>query len=135
MIAVSGPAEHRLGPLSQIPPGEGRVFELPVGRNGSADRLALAVFRLRSGAVHATQAACPHRGGPLADGIVGGTTVICPLHGLRFDVATGSALSGGCGLATYPVRVTEAGEIVVGTGADTEPPPTGGPLRTSRQPR
>lgn len=109
----AGPAvarEHRLGPLSQVPRGEGRVFEV-VG--GSTDPVLLAVFHLRSGAVHATQAACPHRGGPLADGLVGGTTVICPLHARKFDLATGAALSGECGLATFPVRITDAGEMVV----------------------
>ena len=41
----------------------------------------VAVFRCRSGNVFATSAECPHRGGPLADGLVGGDTVICPMHG------------------------------------------------------
>lgn len=110
MTAVPLAAEHHLGPLSQIPVGEGRVFEVP---GGSPQSVVLAVFHLRSGAVHATQAACPHRNGPLADGLVGGTTVICPLHARKFDLATGAALSGECGLVTFPVRITEAGEIVV----------------------
>ena len=67
--------------------------------------------------MHATQAACPHRGGPLADGLVGGTTLICPLHGRKFDPSTWAALSDGCGIATFPVRVTDAGLIMV----DVEP--------------
>jgi len=107
---VLAATEHCLGPLAQIPKGEGRVFEVP---SGSPDPVALAVFHLRSGAVHATQAACPHRDGPLADGLVGGTTVVCPLHARKFDLATGAALSGECGLTTFPVRLTGEGAIVV----------------------
>lgn len=114
MSAVSGATEHRLGSLSQIPKGEGRVFEVP---GVSGDAKAVAVFHLRCGAVHATQAACPHRNGPLADGLVGGTTLICPLHAQKFDLATGAALSGECGLVTFPVRITEAGEILVTTAS------------------
>jgi nitrite reductase (NADH) small subunit len=102
--------ERCIGHLSQIPRGEGRQFDIE-GR-------LIAVFHLRNGGVHATQAACPHRGGPLADGIIGGTTVICPLHGKRFDVATGEERSGQtavaeCALVTFPARVTEHAEIMV----------------------
>jgi nitrite reductase (NADH) small subunit len=110
-------AEHCLGPLSQIPEGEGRTFLVPPGGQGRAAQVALAVFHLRNGAVHATQAACPHRGGPLADGLLGGTTVICPLHSRKFDLSTGAALSDGCGIATFPARVTDTGLIMV----DVEP--------------
>lgn len=110
--AVSALAEHCLGPLSQIPPGEGRVFQLPPDEPDGP--MTVAVFHLRSGAVHATQADCPHRNGPLADGLIGGTTVICPLHGRKFDLASGNALSDGCDLVTFPVRVTDAGHIMVG---------------------
>ncbi len=99
------------------------MFELQALDPG--DPLAVAVFHTRSGAVHATQAACPHREGPLADGILGGTTVICPLHSRRFDVATGAAPSGECGLATYQVRITETGDIMLGTPS-TPAAPAGG---------
>jgi nitrite reductase (NADH) small subunit len=102
--------ERCIGHLSQIPNGEGRQFDVE-GR-------LVAVFHLRDGGVYATQAACPHRGGPLADGIMGGTTVICPLHQKRFDVATGQELTSQtataeCALVTYPARVTEQAEIMV----------------------
>jgi nitrite reductase (NADH) small subunit len=59
------------------------------------------------------QAACPHKGGPLADGLVGGTTLICPLHAWKFDLATGQALFGDCGLKTYPVCVDDAQQITL----------------------
>lgn len=96
--------ERCLGPLTQIPVGEGRQFD--IGGH-------VAVFHLRSGAVHATQAACPHRGGPLADGIIGGATLICPLHGHKFDLATGEALGDDCALVTFPATVNEQGDIVL----------------------
>lgn len=97
--------EVKLSPLSSIPPGEGRNFDA----NGER----IAVFHTRGGAVFATQAECPHRGGPLADGLVGGNTLICPLHSWKFDLATGDALLGACGVKVYPARVDEAGDVVV----------------------
>ena len=94
-----------LGPFDAIPPGEGRAYE--------AGGLRVAVFRARDGRVFAVQAECPHRGGPLADGLTGGGTLICPLHSWKFDLATGANLMGECGLKTYPVRVDGAGLIVL----------------------
>ena len=101
---------HRLGPVDRIPPGEGHTFDL--------DGVAVAVFRTRAGALFATQASCSHSGGPLADGIVGATTVICPLHAYRFNLETGRPLGNYCApLATYRVTVTEDGELLVGGDA------------------
>ena len=49
---------------------------------------------------------CPHRNGPLADGLVAGNAVFCPLHNWKFNLKTGCALSGGKGqVKTYPVKV------------------------------
>jgi nitrite reductase (NADH) small subunit len=103
-VTAAARAAHRLGPVDQVPPGEGREFEV-AGRR-------IAVFRLRSGWVAATDAACPHRGGPLADGIVGMNSVVCPLHGRRFALAGGEAGDDDCRLVAHPARVEE-GEIVV----------------------
>jgi nitrite reductase (NADH) small subunit len=97
--------EIRLGPVAAIPPGEGRTWRV-AGES-------IAVFHSRSGSVYAVQAQCPHRGGPLADGLIGGTTLICPLHSWKFDLASGRVLSGECGLRTYPVRVDDSGMIVL----------------------
>jgi nitrite reductase (NADH) small subunit len=77
-----------LGPLEAIPVGEGRTF-----RVGDED---IAVFRLRDGTVRAVQAHCPHRGGPLADGLVGEGKVVCPLHGYAFELDSGKALRADC---------------------------------------
>lgn len=52
---------------------------------------------------------CPHKGGPLCDGIVSGATVVCPLHGRRFDLETGMAVraSEPSAVATFPTRVED----------------------------
>ena len=71
------------------------------------------MFYSRNGRVYATDAECPHKGGPLADGLLGGSTVICPLHGWKFNLETGKPLVGDCPLVTYPVRLTPDGEIIV----------------------
>ncbi|HEU5022255.1 MAG TPA: Rieske 2Fe-2S domain-containing protein [Bryobacteraceae bacterium] len=97
--------EIKLGPAGDIPPGEGRVYEVEGER--------IAVFRTRAQEVYAVQAECPHKRGPLADGLVGGGTVICPLHGWKFDLKTGRALFGECGLKTYPVSVDDAQNVVL----------------------
>jgi nitrite reductase [NAD(P)H] small subunit len=97
--------ETKLGPVSTIPPGEARVF--------SVHGKKIAVFHTRGGAVYAVQAECPHRGGPLADGLVGGTTLICPLHSWKFDLTTGEALFGDCGIRTYPIYLDDAKQMIL----------------------
>jgi nitrite reductase (NADH) small subunit len=95
---------HLLGPIDQIPLGEARVFRV--------DGLEVAVFRLRSGELLATGATCPHRGGPLADGLVGGHSVVCPLHGFLFDLRTGGPIGRDCAhLQTYRVTSSASGEL------------------------
>jgi len=101
--------ERIVAKLDDIPPGEGRVFDL--------DGCRIAVFRTRQGRVFATQAECPHLGGPLADGLLGETTLVCPLHEWSFDLTTGAAIAGGCGITTYPTRTTEDDRIALGIGA------------------
>jgi nitrite reductase (NADH) small subunit len=58
---------------------------------------------------------CPHRGGPLADGIISGQNIVCPLHAWKFDLVSGNAVnhpeSRAC-VATFPTRV-ENGLIFV----------------------
>lgn len=98
-------SEFKLGPANNIPPGEGRVFQVENER--------IAVFRTRAGEVYAVQAECPHRGGPLADGLLGGTTLICPLHAWKFDLTTGQALYGDCGLKTFCVSVDASDQIIL----------------------
>jgi len=96
---------HRVGALTQIPEGEGRNVEV-AGRR-------LAVFRSRDGQVFATQAECPHRRGPLADGIVGAGHVVCPLHEWRFNLETGVTENGSCPLEVYRARIDADGIVTV----------------------
>jgi nitrite reductase (NADH) small subunit len=98
-------AEYAIGPMAQIPRGEGRNFEV-------GGRL-LAVFRTHQDEVFASQAECPHRQGPLADGMMGGATIMCPLHDRTYDLRTGKALAGECDIAVYPVRKSDGGMLLV----------------------
>jgi nitrite reductase (NADH) small subunit len=87
--------------VEDIPLGEGRAVTI-AGRR-------IALFRTRSG-WYALDNACPHLGGPLADGIVSDREVICPLHERRFSLESGEPRSGGCGVAAH--RVTIVGPSV-----------------------
>ena len=88
-----------------VPPREGRAV-----RVGDQE---IAIFNV-NGRFLTIENACPHKGGPLCDGIVSGATVVCPLHGQRFDLESGMpvlASQPGC-VATFPTRV-EDGVIFV----------------------
>lgn len=99
----------RITEIENIPVREGRSVEI--------DGLELAVFNLENRFV-TIENRCPHKGGPLCDGIVSGTTVVCPLHGWRFDLDTGvgvRASSPAC-VTTFSTRV-EDGIVLVDTGS------------------
>ena len=106
--------EYAIGPVEQIPLGEGRNFEV-MG-------LHVAVFRTRSDEVYASQAACPHKEGPLADGMLGGTTIMCPLHDRFYDLITGKEVGGTCELTIYPVRRGDDGTMLLTLPAPYSPP-------------
>ncbi len=78
------------------------------------DEVEIAVFRTRNDEVFALKDECPHRKGPLSQGIVHDTTVTCPLHNWKIDLASGQAKSPDEGCSrSYPVRV-ENGRIFLG---------------------
>ena len=91
----TAPGGHRLGPVEEIPVGEGRAYAV-AGQQ-------VAVFRLRDGSVRVLSAVCPHAGGPLADGQIDDEVLICPLHLHVFELATGCSRTG-----QQPVRVYQA---------------------------
>jgi nitrite reductase (NADH) small subunit len=95
----------RLGPLDEIPLGEGRAY--------AVDGRPIAVFRLRDGSLRALSAVCPHRGGPLADGQIDLEVVVCPLHLNVFDLTTGCSRSGQPALTVYAVRVDDENQLVL----------------------
>jgi nitrite reductase (NADH) small subunit len=91
--------------FENIPPREGRPVRV--------GNLEIAIFNL-NGRFLTIENACPHKGGPLCDGIVTGAAVVCPLHGRHFDLETGMpvrASEPSC-LAIFPTRV-EDGIILV----------------------
>jgi nitrite reductase (NADH) small subunit len=75
---------------------------------------SIAVFNL-GGKFLAVDNRCPHRGGPLADGIATGESVVCPLHGWKIDLQNGSvqrpAEMPAC-IKTFATRV-EAGTLLL----------------------
>ena len=93
-----------LGSISRIPEGQGRCYVV-----GAEE---IAVFRQRDGRLFATQNRCPHRQGPLSEGVIGGGQVICPLHAHRFDLKDGAGNEPGECVQVYPVKVVD-GEIVL----------------------
>jgi nitrite reductase/ring-hydroxylating ferredoxin subunit len=96
---------YRLGPLTDIPIGEGRAY--------AVDGEQVAVFRLRGGAIHAVSAVCPHAGGPLADGQVDETVILCPLHLNGWELPTGRPTTGQPPITVYETEVDEDGYVVI----------------------
>jgi nitrite reductase (NADH) small subunit len=95
---------------ADVPLGEGRAATIE-GRR-------IAVFRTNDG-WYALDNACPHRDGPLSDGLLADTCVACPLHERRYDLRTGAALSGGEPVAAHRVEVM-GDRVLVEVGASLE---------------
>ncbi len=102
-------AGHNLGPVDQIPFGEGRAF----GVAGEQ----VAVFRLRDGSLRALSAVCPHKGGPIADGTIDQDLVLCPLHQNAFRLDTGCSTTGAESLSSYDVQIDNHQNIILRTAA------------------
>jgi nitrite reductase (NADH) small subunit len=117
---MGGEAHHVVCAASELRPGERRVVRVE-GRS-------IGVFNV-DGRYYALHNGCPHRGGPLCEGRVGGTTLPtrdrafayghdgrilrCAWHGWEFDITTGRALADpGVAARTYPVAV-EDGDILI----------------------
>lgn len=74
----------RVAGAADVPVGTGRVVE--------AGGRTLALFNV-DGAFYAIDNECSHRGGPLGDGDLDGTIVVCPWHAWRWDVTTGASVN------------------------------------------
>ena len=96
---------HEIGTVDEIPVGEGRAF--------AVDGTEVAVYRLRDGTLRALAAVCPHKGGPLADGLMDGRVVVCPLHGPTYDLTTGTELGGNDAVCVYAVTAAVDGRILI----------------------
>ena len=94
----------KVGRLADLPPNSLR--EVSVGEN------FYAVCNVE-GQVHAISGTCLHRGGPLGQGALHGTQVVCPWHGWEWDCRTGSNdFDPSQKLATYPVKI-EGEDILI----------------------
>lgn len=77
----------------------------------------IAVFRTSEDEVFALLNRCPHRGGPLSEGIVAGRKVACPLHNWVIDLNSGEAVAPDEGCTTsFPVNIV-AGRLLLGLKA------------------
>jgi nitrite reductase (NADH) small subunit len=84
------------------------------------DTMNIALFRTAADEVFAIKDECPHRQGPLSQGIVHGTSVTCPLHNWKIDLASGQALGPDEGCAnTFATRV-EDGRVFLALRAGNE---------------
>lgn len=90
----------RVGTVNDIPRQGARVIRY--------DDTDIAVFRTVDDELFALRNACAHKQGPIADGIVHGCQVTCPLHNWVFDLQSGDAVGPDEGaIPSYPVRVSE----------------------------
>jgi nitrite reductase (NADH) small subunit len=109
-MAASQSSLLEVGPVEHVTAGQGRCV---IG-NGRQ----VAVFRLRDGRLFALDNVCPHRGGPLSEGLVGTDfasgleAVICPFHAYKFALRDGRGLDTEMHVRTYPVEVRD-GRIFV----------------------
>ena len=88
-------------PLDDIPPLGSRVVQRPTGGD-------IAILRTATDEVFALLDRCPHKGGPLSQGLVHGRRVTCPLHGWNFELASGEAVAPDSGHSeTFEVKVEE----------------------------
>ncbi len=89
--------EFVVAKIDEIPAGTGKVVF-------AGDR-AIALFNA-NGIFYAIDNTCPHRGGPLGEGELDGTTVTCPLHGWQYDVTSGAGTFGPP-VSKYEIKVNE----------------------------
>ncbi len=91
---------HQVATLEEIPPLGARVVATPQGD--------VALFRTADGEVFALRDKCPHKGGPLSQGIIFGRKVACPMHGWNICLEDGNAAAPDVGCARpYPVKVED----------------------------
>ena len=98
-----------IGRVENIPRRGARCVSTPAGR--------IAVFRTAEDQVFAIEDQCPHKGGPLSQGIVHGAQVTCPLHNWVISLETGEAQGADEGsVRTIPLNVVE-GRILMAVAA------------------
>ena len=123
----------RITACENIPPREGRAAmagdrEIALFNLGRSTQLGAGDQFL------ATDNQCPHKGGPLCDGIVTGSSVVCPLHAWKVNLDTGQVERPAHGkdhcVTTYPTRI-EDGVVLIGLPAAVADTPEGVPYGNS----
>lgn len=97
-----------IGHIDDVPVRGARIVKTPVG--------CIGLFRTDEAEVFAASNSCPHKGGPLSEGIVHGQKVTCPLHNWVFDLTSGEAVGEDARILTYPVRL-DGQRILLGAEA------------------
>ncbi len=99
-----------IGPVEQLPALGARTLPVQGGDE-------IAIFRTATGGIHALVNRCPHKGGPLSEGIVHDTSVSCPLHNWRISLLTGEAQGEDKGCTpVIPIKI-DAGRIYIDRAA------------------
>ena len=89
--------------VEELPRQGARVLERPGHPDGN-----IALFRAEDDAVFAVLDRCPHRGGPLSQGIVYGHRVACPLHNWSIELGSGNAVAPDAGCTrTFAVKIVD----------------------------
>ena len=100
------PSFIKVAKLSELPEGSGKLVEVG-GKQ-------IALFNA-GGKLFAIDNSCKHRGGPLAEGELDGTTITCPWHGWEYDLATGQSFMGpgrgAMAALSYEVTVQPGSEL------------------------
>ncbi len=105
-VAMTEVAMKKICTLEEIPKLGARVVQ-------SALHGDIAVFRTADDEVFAVLDQCPHKNGPLSQGIVHGKRVTCPLHNWNIELADGSAVAPDHGCTkSFAVRVTD-GDVML----------------------
>jgi len=91
--------------LEEIPQLGSRVIE--------TDAMNIAIFRTASDEVFAMKDECPHKQGPLSQGIVHGNSVTCPMHNWKIDLASGEALGPDEGCTNVFATKVEDGQVYI----------------------
>ena len=99
-----------IGHIDDIPVRGARIVKTPVG--------CIGLFRTGEAEIFAASNTCPHKGGPLSEGIVHGQKVTCPLHNWVFDLNTGEAQGEDARIDVYPVRLDGVRILLDATSVD-----------------
>ncbi|MGM0900927.1 MAG: nitrite reductase small subunit NirD [Bacillota bacterium] len=86
----------------------GNVADLPekLGKTVKVGTKEIAVFRLENGQIRAIENRCPHKGGVLAEGIVSGEYVFCPMHDWKISVVDGKVQDPDVGcVQSFPIEI------------------------------